>query len=57
MNKQDIQEMVEDGRARALQEYNNLPWYQKHIDIAFPMFLIGATNRVRHDRSPIFGLN
>lgn len=41
MNKQDIQEMVEDARERALQDYNNLPWYQKHMDIAFPMFLIG----------------
>jgi hypothetical protein len=41
MNDQEFHEMIEDARARALEEYNNLPWYQKNMDIAVPLFIIG----------------
>ena len=41
MNEHEITEVIQDAQARAIAEHNNLPWYQQHLDISVPLFIIG----------------
>lgn len=35
----NMQEVFEQARQRALDEFHHLPWYQQHPDIAVPLFI------------------
>ena len=41
MNENELTEVIQDAQARAIAEHNNLPWYQQHLDISVPLFIIG----------------
>ena len=40
MNEQELQEVIQEARDRAIEEYNSQPWYQKNLDISIPLFII-----------------
>ena len=41
MDEKEIQAVFQDARARAIAEYNNLPWFQQHLVISIPLLIIG----------------
>jgi len=42
MSGNDIQEVIQDARDRTIADHNSLPWYQQHLDISIPLFIIGV---------------
>ena len=40
MNDQELHEIIQYARDRALDEHNNLPWFQKNLDIGLPLLII-----------------
>ena len=42
MSADDIQKVLQDAQARAIADHNSLPWYQQHLDISVPLFIIAV---------------
>ena len=42
MNEQELQEVIQHARDRAIEEHNDLPWYQKNLDISLPLFIVAV---------------
>ena len=40
MNDDEIQEVIQSARDRAIEDFNNLPWYQQNLDISVPLMII-----------------
>jgi len=41
MDEKEIQAVFQNARDRAIADYNNLPWFQQHLDISIPLLIIG----------------